>query len=439
MFVDEARTVAKIRHPNVVQTQELGQEGDEVFLVMEYVEGENLSGLLKRLTLRSEELDVGLAAHIVAEACAGLHAAHELTDEHGHALDLVHRDVSPQNVIVTYDGHVKVLDFGIATTADKTRHTEVGVVKGKIEYMSPEQCRAETLDRRSDLFSLGIVLYELATGRRLYQRGGQLHCMRAICDEPLVPPSRVKHGLPRELDEVCARALEKAKADRYPNAAEMRKDLAAVAHGHGPVEPTEALGALMQRLFPDRVEEKKELLKRVAESAPVTHVPPGEVDDVVVVPDVPATSGKTGRTLPVLGLVVPALLVLVLLGVGLAFASRRGQAAPSVEAPAPSAPAPPAEVVVHVESTPPGARVVVDGEERGDTPLDLRLPRRDAPRSLELRLDGFDPLAQTLVADADQRLVIALKPASAAPDAGPTRGRRPPKPRPSASGFRRFD
>src|SRR5262249_34107635 len=155
MFLDEARIVAGIRHPNVVQVQELGQDTGELYLVMEYLEGESVASLVRRLVAQGERVDYALAAHVVAEACAGLHAAHE-------AQNLVHRDVSPQNVFITYDGHVKVIDFGIAKTEGRMAQTEAGQVKGKFGYMSPEQCKADPLDRRSDVFALGIVLYELS-------------------------------------------------------------------------------------------------------------------------------------------------------------------------------------------------------------------------------------------------------------------------------------
>src|SRR5262249_31769882 len=143
-------------------------------LVMEYVEGESVGGLLRRLWSREEELGYALSAHVVAEACAGLHAAHELKDADGRPQNLVHRDVSPQNVMISYDGSVKLLDFGVATVADRLTRTEAGQVKGKFEYMSPEQCRGKPLDRRSDVFALGAVLYELSTSRRLFRRSTEL-------------------------------------------------------------------------------------------------------------------------------------------------------------------------------------------------------------------------------------------------------------------------
>src|SRR4029453_1875254 len=168
--MNEARIVAGIHHPNVVQVFELGRENDDLFLAMEYLEGESASGLLRRLRTRGEGLPEVLAAHIVADACSGLHAAHELGDADGDPINLVHRDVSPQNVFVTYTGDVKVLDFGIATAADRIAQTEAGQVKGKFECMSPEQCMGKPLDRRADVFALGVLFWELSTGLRLFRR-----------------------------------------------------------------------------------------------------------------------------------------------------------------------------------------------------------------------------------------------------------------------------
>ncbi len=264
MFLDEARIVARIRHPNVVQVHELGQEGDELFLVMEYLDGESAFGLMKRLRHAREELPLGLAVHIVAEACAGLHAAHELRDDRGYGQNLVHRDVSPQNVMVLYDGQVKVLDFGIAKGADSKHRTEAGQIKGKFAYMSPEQCKSERLDRRSDIFALGIVLFELTTGRRLFARDGDLRTLKAVCEEPVIAPSNIVAGYPERLGAICQRALSRLREDRYQTALEMRRDLLAAMRdiGGDPV-PEDVLGRLMKRIFADRIDEKQEMLQRI--------------------------------------------------------------------------------------------------------------------------------------------------------------------------------
>jgi eukaryotic-like serine/threonine-protein kinase len=300
MFLDEARTVARLRHPNVVQVYELGGEvpspeetgngsgagapGRALYLVMEYLEGESVSGMLRRLSARKERLDPWLAAHVVAEACRGLHAAHELTDGE-YPLDLVHRDVSPQNLFVTYTGSVKVLDFGIAKAADRTSRTEAGQVKGKLLYMSPEQCEGKALDRRSDVFALGAVLHELLTGRSLFRRGTPLATLKAICEQDAPPPSTFPGVGPRVrvFDEVCARALARRRDERYLTAAELRRDLVAamrlIERPERPEEPEEQLGQLMHEIFGPRIEEKREMLRKARSLSIVTHIPIAEADE----------------------------------------------------------------------------------------------------------------------------------------------------------------
>jgi serine/threonine-protein kinase len=285
MFLDEARIVAGIRHPNVVNVHELGHEEGELFLVMEYLEGESAAGLGRRLRVNSETLSHALSAYVVAEAAAGLHAAHELTDNEGNKQNVVHRDVSPQNVFVTYDGQVKVLDFGIATAADRITKTEAGQFKGKFEYSSPEQCRGLPLDRRSDVFALGILLYELSTGTRLFKRAGQLDTLRAICEQPVIPPSESAHGYPEALSAILMKALAKKPKDRYATALEMRRDLlAALRTIHPAGSPDEELGGVMQRLFGDRIAEKKEMLRRVQAGTNIGEIPSVETDASVEIP-----------------------------------------------------------------------------------------------------------------------------------------------------------
>ena len=238
MFLDEARLAAQIRHPNVVSVSELGQEGDDLYLVMEYLEGENAAGLIRRSMVTGKNTDFALCAYIVAEACAGLHAAHELTDPDGNPLRLVHRDVSPQNIFVTYGGAVKVLDFGIAKAADRITQTEAGQLKGKFDYMSPEQCRGRALDRRSDVFALGIVLYELTTRKRLFKRSNKLAMLEAVCRDPIYPPSKLIKGYPAALERVLMKALKRDPDARYATAAEMRRDLlSAMREMNAPVAP----------------------------------------------------------------------------------------------------------------------------------------------------------------------------------------------------------
>ncbi len=457
MFLDEARIVAKIRHPNLVAVQELGEEEGEVFLVLEYVAGENLSSVLKRATAHGEKMDPELVAHVVAEACAGLHAAHELVSEDGRRQNLVHRDVSPQNIFVAYDGHVKILDFGVAITEERVARTEVGDVKGKFEYMSPEQAEGEPLDRRSDIFAMGIVLYELSTGRRLFKRTSVTRALEAITKEPVIPPSRLVDGFPPALEAAIMRALSKKPDDRYATAADMRKDLLEIARALP--SPVESLAERMQRWFSDRIVEKNDLLRRVTNGDPLPALPAGEVDEPIRIPNVPDApapdlplSSASPRSLRPLGIALTALTALAALAIvaiALAYRARTSSlivpagfdvpvASASASAfPSASASASASDILIHIESRPPGAHVLTDGTDQGTTPLDLRVARSAAPIVLELRSQGFAPTSQTIVPDTDPKLLLALQPLG--------KGSRPrppataPKPSGAPSGFRRFD
>jgi serine/threonine protein kinase len=419
MLLDEGRLAARIRHPNVVQVQELGREGDEVFLVMEYLEGESAAGLLRRARVRRLPIQAALAAHIASEACAGLHAAHELTDSDGAPIGVVHRDISPQNIFVTYDGTVKILDFGIAKAADRITRTEAGTLKGKFEYMSPEQARGEPLDRRSDVFALGIVLYELATQRRLFKRDTQLATLRAVTDDPITAPAAIDAGVPRGLEWVTMRALDRDPKTRYATAIDMRRDLSRVIRElDAPALPEEALGALMRELFADRIEQKQEMLRRMREGFTPSHVPVADVDEAVEIPSIAGASQV--RTKPYTDPDIPAkhrgfpaktamaALAVLALAVGgvAAFVLISESAVPVAAAPSALAGA----ATLTIETEPPGARVRIDGDDRGSTPLSLDLARSDRPLSLELVLDGHAALRETVTPDESQRLRFSLTP-----------------------------
>ena len=481
MFLDEARVVAGLRHPNVVQVQELGEDGDELFIVMEYVEGETVASLLKRLGTLRDRMPFAVAAHIVAEACAGLHAAHELRDERGNPREIVHRDVSPQNVMVTYDGSVKVLDFGIARAADRSTTTDAGVMKGKLGYMSPEQCQQQRLDRRSDVFSLGILLYELSTGQRLFARDTHLAAIRAVCDEPIPSPASRVAGYSERLDAIVKRALARDRDGRYATAAEMRRDLVAAARALDPEGiPQEHLAAMMPSLFADRIEEKQEMLRRLSVGSALTHIPAPEVkseptaalaergtSSAVVVE---ARGSPTRR--PALTAVGVALLAVTVASVG-AYLVLRAPASPVVgerahvarpppttspAAPqAPEAPlvtrAPPehsraARVRLQIETTPSGARVTLGTVVLGETPLDVHVARGLEPAELTIARDGYVEARERLVPDTDQRLRLTLARArrgaaprttGTSPGARPRPPSSPPQQPEQPPGYFRFD
>jgi serine/threonine protein kinase len=297
MFLDEARIVSDIRHPNVVQVFDFGEDRGQLFMVMEYLEGESVGGILRRLWNTGRTLRPAAAAMIAAGACAGLHAAHELTDRQGRALKLVHRDVSPSNLFVTYDGHVKVLDFGVAKAHDTEKRTDTGQVRGKSSYMSPEQSLAEPIDRRSDLFSLGIVLFEMGTMRRLFQRENPLLVYRAICDEPISSMSEAKPDVPKDLARIARRALERSRDARYATAQEMRHELLAAARKLTNAEPEELLAETMRELFAERISQKNAVRSGLELGRNLEELPEAETDLGATIPSI-ASGENAARTAP---------------------------------------------------------------------------------------------------------------------------------------------
>ncbi|MDQ3036368.1 MAG: serine/threonine protein kinase, partial [Myxococcota bacterium] len=225
MFVDEALLQARIHHPNVVHVEEFGEDDGQHFLVMEYVHGCSLAQLMTALAKRDRRLTPEMATSIAIHVAAGLHAAHELRDEAGQLLGVVHRDVSPQNVLLAYEGHVKLIDFGVAKAKNR-ESTTGGSLKGKLRYMAPEQAFGRGVDRRSDVYAIGIVLWEMLTLRKLFSAEEDLALLDMVRDPQIEPPSRFAHGISPALDAVVLKALAKNADDRYQTAQDFRRALA---------------------------------------------------------------------------------------------------------------------------------------------------------------------------------------------------------------------
>lgn len=262
MFLDEARLASTIRHPCVVEVLNLGEADGLLYQVMEWVDGESLASL-RRYASNEEKLPIHLAVYIIREACAGLHAAHELRNDHGDWLGLVHRDVSPQNLLVAFDGSVKVVDFGVAKAHGRSApQTSAGQIKGKAPYMSPEQAMGEEVDRRTDVFALGIVLYQLVTGRHPFRGENDFVTLQKIVsDKAIEPPIRLLPELSFELQRVMLRALERDPILRYPSAREFSAALGAATVGLEAAS-REGLAGWMDRFHGGRGRERREVLER---------------------------------------------------------------------------------------------------------------------------------------------------------------------------------
>jgi eukaryotic-like serine/threonine-protein kinase len=247
MFIAEARLASRLNHANVVQIFDFDKHEDTYYLAMEYVRGCSLWELRKRTKEAMTPLPPVLVAHIGAEVARGLHYAHRLR-VNGELLNLVHRDVTPHNVLVSYDGAVKLTDFGIAKAGNKL--TNPGVLKGKFAYMSPEQARGEAVDVRTDVFALGVVLWELLTGGRLFQGDSEIAVLRAVQESAIAPPARLNPDVPPELDEAIRRALERDVTKRFQTAGELERALAQCVLKHAKSVDDTDVGAFMRALFP---------------------------------------------------------------------------------------------------------------------------------------------------------------------------------------------
>ena len=225
MFIHEARLIAHLSHPNIVRIYDFGETGDTYFLVMEYVEGLSLTDLLEISRLSKHPISLAIAVHIAIELLEALHYAHTAVDHQGQPLHLVHRDLSPDNVLISRQGEVKLSDFGIATSRIQEHRTQTGMTKGKILYMSPEQCYGQEIDHRSDLFSMGTLLFEITTMSRLFQSKDLPSAALAICHHPIPSPRSIKPKYPEELEAILSRALERPLEKRYQSAREMADEL----------------------------------------------------------------------------------------------------------------------------------------------------------------------------------------------------------------------
>ncbi len=244
MFLDEARLASRIRHPNVVQTLDVVSLEDELFLVMEYVHGDSLARLLRYARERNEHMPIEVAVGVVSHALHGLHAAHEAKSERGTPLEIVHRDVSPQNILVGTDGVGRVLDFGIAKASSRLQVTLEGQLKGKLAYMAPEQLEHQEVDRRVDVWATAVVLWESLTGRRLFNGDHPARVMKSVLSEPIPRPSDVAADVPADLDNIVMKGFAREPSERWASAREM----AVALEGTGAVATQHAISQWVERI-----------------------------------------------------------------------------------------------------------------------------------------------------------------------------------------------
>lgn len=274
MFLDEAKVAARISHPNVATVFKLEQHEDTYWIAMEYLHGEPLREVMRRTEEVGRIAPNEIACRIISDAAEGLHAAHELRSENGEFLGVVHRDVTPHNLFVTYEGTTKVVDFGIAKFSSRLAQTRAGMVKGKLAYMSPEQVSGEAVDRRTDIFALGVVLWELTTGQRLFRMDSDIDTLAKVQECIVTPPSAIVRDYPRDLEAIVLKALAKDQNHRFQTAREFSRALQAYVLKRGVFIASDEVAAYMRAIFSDRIKNRDVYLRWAAEVTSTIDIDP---------------------------------------------------------------------------------------------------------------------------------------------------------------------
>jgi eukaryotic-like serine/threonine-protein kinase len=262
-LIEEAKLAVRIQHPNVVQVLDVGEDPHGVFLVMEYIEGDSLAGLIRTTRKRDEVVPPRIGLRILVDALLGLHAAHELRDGRGELVGLVHRDFSPQNILAGLDGASRLTDFGVAKAATRASHTATGLVKGKIHYMSPEQARTETIDRRADVWAGGVMAWEMLAGRRLYKDKNDASILLKLITEPPPRLRTVRPDIPQALEDAVAHALATDMLGRCPSAKQLAQELVTAAGAIGSVASQDEVAAYVRKLSGQALGTRREQVSEV--------------------------------------------------------------------------------------------------------------------------------------------------------------------------------
>lgn len=260
MFLNEAKLAAQLNHPNIVQIYDLGRVNDSYFIAMEYISGRDMSRIIPKAEKAGISFPMIYALRIASNVCEGLYFAHTKGDAYGNPLNIVHRDITPENILVSFSGTVKIVDFGIAKANTQLEQTRAGEIKGKLSYMSPEQCMGHQLDARSDIFSFGSVIYEWITGYKLFTGENEMAILKSIIDGKIYPPSYFKEDVPEAVERILMKALEKDKNKRYQSAWEMQFDIDTYLASSEFTPSNIHLSNFLKQIFGDEIEREKELL-----------------------------------------------------------------------------------------------------------------------------------------------------------------------------------
>jgi serine/threonine protein kinase len=430
MFIDEAKVSAALQHPNIVRIYDFGKIHENYFIAMGCVEGKDTRGVLRKLGRMKRHLPTRFAAFIAHEVAKGLHYAHTKTDLEKNPYGIIHRDISPSNILVSYEADVKIADFGIAKAESNAYQTRDGVLKGKYEYMSPEQAQGQTLDQRSDLFSLGIILYECLTGRRLFKTDAEIKTLQKIRDCDFRPPRKFRPDIDPKLEAVVLKALSKHPEERFQSGIEFADALRDYLFPATPDSIRQEFRAFLQEVFDEEIEAERQRLHAgtivaldLHQSAPI---------EMAFAGPTASTMSQSGAT-PVRTM-LPWLIGLVLLlmlfagvtlgGVAWLLNSREPQVivqpAPVIEAPAPTTGS--IDVVVA-----PNAQILVNGEVKVEKGNELQLTELEPGEyTITLKAEGYEPAEETVevVVGEATRLVRTLT-AIPVPTARPSPAARP--------------
>jgi serine/threonine-protein kinase len=445
LFLDEARLAARLNHPNVVQTSEVCHEGDHVYLVMEYLEGQPLTRVTRRAR-RQGGLPLGMHLRVLADALAGLHHAHELTDFDGTPLQVVHRCVSPDNLFLAYGGQIKVVDFGIAKAATASVETQGGTLKGRVSYMAPEQAMSLPVDRRADLFAVGILLWEAATGEKFWGDRSEIQILHHLSKGELPQVRAIPEHFPAALRPICLKALAVDPAQRHATAAEFQADLERVLQAEAHAVSARDVGEKVAELFADKRAEMREMIEqqlnglRLTDRGGSLHRPAPSLFRDSSTASHERRSSHTMRpvegdrppsssTVLAVGAMAGGFLVLLVMAI-------RALTSP-VEMRTTSArvtPRPASELSASLRASPADARLFLDDVALSHNPFEGKLPRDGATHRLLVTAPNHEPHAELLTFTGDVSREIQLLPLAAAPRASSPEPRGSVAPSPGAKG-----
>jgi serine/threonine-protein kinase len=275
MFLNEAKLAAQLQHPNIVQIFDLGKINQSYYIAMEYISGRDMSRVIPKAEKMGIPFPIEYALSIAASVLDGLAYAHTKTDDFGVPLHIVHRDITPENIMVGWNGNVKILDFGIAKATIQTDQTKAGEIKGKLAYMSPEQGMGKVLDARSDIFALGVVLYEWITGYKMFTGENEMAILKSIVDGRIYPPSYFREDIPEAIEDILMKALAKDREQRYQTARDMQFDILGWLQGDAEFSPSSAhVANFMKQIFLDEIEKEREALAEAAKERKRRTPPP---------------------------------------------------------------------------------------------------------------------------------------------------------------------